>query len=486
MKRLFGADGIRGNIDQYPFRGTDQVRLGQSLAQWWCRQVDKPEILLGTDTRESNQRIKEALVEGLTCAGVMVWDVGIIPTAAISFLVASQANLGGGVMISASHNPIFENGVKVFDARGMKIHDSQEKEIEDIFFSSEITEFSEHLKRAYLCPVKDLMKQYTQSLISEFKDAGWRKEKILVDCANGAAYLTTPTVLSGLGLHYILKNANPDGTNINSGVGSEHYRKFPQEFAHDIVKSGAELGIAFDGDADRVVFVDRDGILYDGDMLLAMVAFSLQEQKILKNNRVVITQMSNSGLTAHLENSAMTTQTVMNGDKYITDVLVADDFTLGGEQIGHLIIHTDPQHVTGDGLRTALWVLSALSRQPGLSLHDLTHGLKKWPQVNVSAKLGERMLSKTQEIIGLDELKKRVWDEIDDLTRFECRPASTEPVYRVMLEARATPLLVLAGYAYGVARFVQKALDKSEEPVELIDCINGGEISPSSVPCCLE
>jgi phosphoglucosamine mutase len=486
MKRLFGADGIRGKIDQYPFRRDDQRRLGQSLAQWWLKQTGKPVILLGTDTRESNQRIKEALVEGLTCAGVEVWEVGIIPTAAISYLVASHANLHGGLIISASHNPIFENGIKVFDGRGMKISDDQEKEIEDAFFSDELTELSEQHRRAYLCPVRGFIDQYAQALVAEFMDTRWRRDKILVDCAHGAAYLSAQTVLSGLGLHYILKNANPDGTNINSRVGSEHYRKFPHEFAREIIKSGAELGIAFDGDADRVVFVDRDGILYDGDMLLAIVAFSLQEQNALKNNRIVITQMSNSGLAEHLGNSGIATQLVMNGDKYITDVLVADDLSLGGEQIGHLIIHTDPQHVTGDGLRTALWVLSILSRQPGATLRDLTHGFKKWPQVNVSARLGDRMLPKTEVIPGLDELKQRVWHEIEDLTRFECRPASTEPAYRVMLEARATPLPVLAGYAYGVARYVQKSLGKLDEPVDLFDCVNGGEISPGSVPYSLE
>ncbi len=486
MKKLFGADGIRGITDQYPFRKEDQKRLGQALAQAWFRYSGKPVILLGTDTRESDQRVKEALVEGLTYSGVEVWDVGIIPTAAISYLVAGHADLHGGVMVSASHNPIIENGIKVFDERGMKISDKQEAELEDVFFSTETKELSERLRRAYLCPMPGFTDRYIQSLIAEFSEIQWCPYKILVDCANGAAYYSAPRVLSKLGLRYILKNAQPDGTNINSQVGSEHYRKFPQEFAGEIIKSGAEFGIAFDGDADRVIFVDRDGIPYDGDMLLAIIAFSLQEQNLLSNNQIVITQMSNSGLAEHLGNAGIAIQTVNNGDKYITDRLVSNNITLGGEQIGHLIIRTTLQHVTGDGLRTALWVLAALSRQPGLSLRDLTRGLKKWPQVNVSARLGGRMLSKTEEIPGLDELKQRVWNEIGDLTRFECRPASTEPVYRVMLEAHATPLPILAGYAYGVARFVQKALGKNEEAVELMDCINGGLISPDSVPCFLE
>jgi phosphoglucosamine mutase len=481
MKRLFGADGIRGIIDQYPFRSEDQVRLGRSLAKWWLSEFYRPIVLLGTDTRESNQRIKAALVDGLTRSGIEVWDAGILPTAAISFSVASNTNLAGGVMISASHNPIFENGIKVFDQRGMKISDENESDIEELFFS-EKTDSPTQNRTASVRPDPNFIKQYMQALANEFEYIDWRRNKILVDCANGASYITAQSVLSKVCLHYALHNAVPDGTNINYSAGSEYVRRFPRKFANELQKSNADIGIAFDGDADRVVFVDRDGLFYDGDMLLASIALLLKDQKLLKNNKVVCTQMSNSCLAEHLKRFQIETDTVRNGDKYITDVLVADDLTLGGEEIGHLIIHTDPYHVTGDGLRTALWILGALSRDTQLTLHALMRGMRKWPQINVSVSLGKRMFSKSEVIPGLCERKERIQDEIKP-SRFECRPASTEPVYRIMLEAKDTPLHILTQHAMGLARHVQRHFDRLDAPVEILDCVSGGMIDPNSVSC---
>jgi phosphoglucosamine mutase len=253
MKMLFGADGIRGKIDQYPFRVEDQIRLGQSLANWWLDRTSNPILLIGTDTRESNQRIKAALVDGLTKAGIEVWDTGILPTAALSFLVAQNSDLAGGIMISASHNPILENGIKVFDERGMKISDIEEDRIEDRFFSpGEKTHH--HTNIANVRSSNTLINQYTQALINEFEDIGWHKHKILVDCANGASFRTAQVVLNKLGIRHAIHNIIPDGTNINFGVGSEYVRKYPRKFANELQMSGAEFGVAFDGDADRVVF----------------------------------------------------------------------------------------------------------------------------------------------------------------------------------------------------------------------------------------
>jgi phosphoglucosamine mutase len=479
MKQLFGADGIRGRIDQYPFRVEDQIRLGQALAWWWLARGPDPVLLVGTDTRESNQRIKAALVDGLTKAGIKIWDVGILPTAALSFLIAQNSDLAGGIMISASHNPIFENGIKVFDERGMKISDLEEAKIEAAFFAPE-KRLQSHNGSASVRFSKELTQQYTQALISEFQDTRWQTHKILVDCANGASYWTAQAVLNKLGIHHAIHNIIPDGTNINFGVGSEFVRKYPREFANELHKSGAELGVAFDGDADRVVFVDRDGILYDGDMLLSIAAFFMHDRNLLKNQKVVTTQMSNSGLAAHLRQIGVQTQVVRNGDKYITDVLVDNDLSLGGEQIGHLIFRTHPMTVTGDGLRTFLWILQAFSETKDLTLYELTRGLRKWPQINVSVTLGGRMLSQSEEIPGLSESKQKLCDAIQDLSRFECRPASTEPVYRIMLEATETPVPVLAQHALELAHHIQKHFGRQGEPVEILDCISGGKIDPTA------
>jgi phosphoglucosamine mutase len=483
MKKLFGADGIRGSIDQYPFRAEDLDSLGRSLAHWWLGQGRDQPVLIATDTRESSQRIKVALVEGITGGGVEVWDAGILPTAAISFLIASRSDLAGGVMISASHNPIIQNGIKVFNGRGAKASDPDEAAIEKAFF---LRTFGSPAAPRKVRSVRELLDQYTEALLAEFCHIRWPRNKILVDCANGASYQSVQSVLGRLGVGYIVENALPDGTNINFGVGSEQVRSYPADFASELRKSDSEFGIALEGDADRVVFVDREGVFYDGDMLLAIVAHLLLDSKRLNDRKVVITQMSNSGLAQHLLRYGVQTEQVRNGDKYITDVLMSEDLSLGGEQIGHLIIRTDPYHITGDGIRTALWILAALSQDKGLTLRDLTCQLRKWPQINVSAHLGGRVVSKSEEVPGLEELKHRVTKEIKDLSRFECRPASTEPVYRIMLEAPDTPLDVLAGYGYGLARHVQQAFDRLGEPIEMLDCVNGGRISPASIPYFLE
>lgn len=479
MKRLFGADGIRGRIDQYPFRVEDQTRLGQALAQWWLGRGSNPILLVGTDTRESNQRIKVALVDGLTKAGIEIWDVGILPTPALSFLIADIPELSGGVMISASHNPIFENGIKVFDERGMKINDSEEARIEESFFSLGERPFSLN-RTAQVRPSEALIKRYTRALIWEFEDIKWNKQKILVDCANGASYLTAQAVLKGLGIHHAIHNIVPDGTNINFGVGSEFVRKYPQAFANELHKSGAELGIAFDGDADRVVFVDRNGTLYDGDMLLSMAAFFMHDRNLLRNKQVVSTRMSNSGLVEHLLQLGIETQVVRNGDKYITDKLVEHDLSLGAEQIGHLIFRTDPRFVTGDGLRTTLWILRAFSENPGWAFHELMHGLRKWPQITVSVRLRERLLIQSEDIPGLAECIQAVRDTIQDISRFECRPASTEPSYRIMLEAKNTSLPVLAQQAMRLAQHIQKHFGRHDDSIEILDCVNGGRMDPAS------
>ena len=437
---------------------------------------------MGTDTRESQQRIKGPLVTGLAGMGVDVLDGGVLPTAAISYLIASDPALSGGVMISASHNPVFENGIKVFDRRGMKIKDDDEQTIEENFLAPDGLASNAPMA-GHVLTDKSLEQRYVQGLIDEFKYVSWRGDKLLVDCAQGATYRVAQSVLGKLGLHYQLQNTSPDGTNINQEAGSEQVRKAPRDFADEIRSSRAELGIAFDGDADRVVFVDREGILYDGDLLLAILAHELQAEKRLKGNTVVITQMANSGLAEHLGKFGIQTKVVHNGDKYITDMLVEHDLALGGEQIGHLIVHTDSRHVTGDGLRTALWVLSYLAKHPGMSLRDLTQGMRKWPQVNISVHLGEKHLEGKKKIAGLAELLACLQEEIKDISRLECRPASTEPVYRIMLEARETSLETLTDVACGIALHIQKTLGVAGEPVDILDCVSGGRIPPSSVPC---
>ena len=479
-KQLFGADGIRGNIDQYPFRQEDLIKLSQALAKWWLnKRIHQPVVLLSMDTRESSQRIKFILDEGFRRAGVEIRDAGILPTAAISFLVARNPELTGGVSITASHSLLWESGIKVFDQKGVKLSDSDEREIENFFHSdAHETGNQNHISKVH--SETDYLQQYIQGMVNEFSAVNWRKDRILVDCANGATYQSAGPIFNTLGIPHLLRNVVPNGTNTNISSGSEHVRTYPLEFAKEIQTSGAHLGMALDGDADRVVFVDKQGLFYDGDMLLAILAIFLDEKKLLKNKRVVITQMSNSGLIEHLGNHGIQTQQVNNGDKHITDVLLKDDLTLGGEQIGHIIVRNNDFRITGDGLYTGLWILKALSQVSNPTLHDLLHGLRKWPQINASVMLGGRIHSKSEKIPGLAELREQVRNEFPDLSRFECRPASTEPVYRIMLESRDIQVPVLVEQALRLARHVQSHYDRLGEPIEILDCVTGGRISPNA------
>ncbi|HEC34033.1 MAG TPA: phosphoglucosamine mutase [Chloroflexi bacterium] len=477
MRRLFGADGIRGVIDRHPLRREDAERLGRAVGAWLRQGVPVPSFLVGTDTRESSQRLKVALTDGLTRAGVQVVDGGVLPTAAISYLIASKGLFAGGAVVSASHNPIIENGIKLFDQRGVKFDDPTEALIEELFFGNTPLPFE--IRPAPSTSEPDYARQYAHALAREYRDYEWHRCHAVVDCANGAAYQVGPLLLENLGLPYTLLNAFPDGTNINRLAGSEYVRLNPQRLAAELHGYDAEIGVTLDGDADRVLLVDHEGRLYDGDMMLAMLALKLHHEQRLQQDTVVTTPMSNSGLQDYLRKRRMRVRVVRNGDKYITDALLEHDLTLGGEEIGHIIIHTDHSHVTGDGLRTALSILGELTRSPGITLQDLALGMRKWPQVKVSVPVGRRVYVPPDDIPGLIALIQQTQTAIPDLTRLECRPASTEPVYRIMLEARVTPIPILAKQAHHLAEHIQRHFGCLGRPVDILDCVNGGRITPS-------
>lgn len=479
MTRLFGADGIRGMVDRYPFRREDAERLGRVVGAWLRQQAPSPTFLVGTDTRESCYRLKAAFVDGLNRAGVRVVDAGILPTAAVSYLIASKGFFSGGAVVSASHNPIEENGIKIFNHRGVKIDDQTEQALEDLFFGDSPLPFE--VRPAAVTDEPDYAWQYAHALAREYQGHPWGNCRVVVDCANGAAYQVGPLVLGQLGVEYTLMNASPDGVNINRQAGSEFVRSNPRWLAAKVQAYGADLGMALDGDADRLLLVDREGRLYDGDMAMAMLALKFRREGALRQHTVVATVMSNSGLPHYLRTHGISTQLVHNGDKYVAEALLAGDLTLGGEEVGHVILHTDDAHVTGDGLRTALAILAELARSPGASLRELAPGMRKWPQVRASIWVGRRVNVPPEGIPGLPDLLQRTREEIPDMTRLECRPASTEPVYRVMLEARRTPVEVLARYVLRLAGPIQHYFGTPGRPVEVLDCVAGGQVPLNGV-----
>lgn len=479
MKRLFGADGIRGVSDTYPLRFPDVELLGRALGAWFREQNLHPTVVVGTDTRESSQRLKIALSYGLTHAGAQVIDVGILPTAAISFLIARKGFLDGGVVVSASHNPVIENGIKVFDHRGVKLSDQDETSIEEWFLGERLLPFE--ARPALFRHEESYAQEYAQSLTSEFSGESYRG-RIVLDCANGASSILGPLAFDILKIPFNVLNASPDGTNINIYSGSEYVRLDPARFARIICQSNAELGIALDGDADRVVLVDREGYFYDGDMLLAFFALQLQKTFSLNQNRIVATPLSNSGFADYMSKNGIVVEVVRNGDKYVTDALLAKKLSLGGEQIGHLIMHTDQFRVTGDGLRTAFWLLHLLAQYPGVTLREMIPGMQKWPFVNVSVSLASRTESQADSIAGLSELIDITQIKIPDLSKFECRPASTESSYRIILESRFTAIETLAWYATKLAKHIQQQLQSEGREIHILDSTHGGEVLPDQIP----
>jgi phosphoglucosamine mutase len=439
-----------------------------------------PSFLIGTDTRESCHRLKAAFVEGLTRAGVRVVDAGILPTAAVSFLIASKGFFAGGAMVSASHNPIEENGIKIFSHRGTKIDDYTEEFLESLFFGDEPLPFE--IRPATITTEPDYARQYAHALAREYRDYEWSACRIVVDCANGAAYWVGPLVMNLLNLPHTLMNVSPDGLNINRRAGSEFVRCTPEWLAARVRQRDADVGIALDGDADRLILVDRDGLIYDGDMTLAILALKLQRERRLSQDTVVITTMSNSALPRYLRRHGIHTRMVRNGDKYVTQMLLEANLTLGGEEVGHIILHTDDAHVTGDGLRTALAVLGELTRWPDATLRDLAPGMRKWPQVKASVWIGRRTDVPADKIPGLRELLHRTREAIPDLTRLECRPASTEPVYRIMLESYKTSIEVLAQHVCRLAQPIQRHFGCEGRPIEIWNCVAGGRIPPMDSP----
>jgi len=472
MSGIFGADGIRGKIDVSPLTSSDIERIGQAVGIWFLERERNPTLLIGSDTRESGQRVRTTLAYGLNRVGVHTINGGILTTPSVSYTLGSMGYFVGGIVVSASHNPIEENGIKIMLGNGVKLDDEMEAQINYIYRTNPV------ITRAYM-PGKHVDafyfgEQYAKSLVDEFKETDWSRINLLLDCANGAAYEIAPLVFSLLGIRHRIYNAWPDGTNINRQAGSEFARLDPKGMAAVLRAYNLPYGLALDGDADRAVFVDADGHFYDGDILLAMLA--LKFRRVLTGNKVVVTPMSNSGLDEYLNTMKIVVEKVQNGDKHVTHALLAQNLLLGGEQIGHVIIHNHMSRVTGDGIRTALAVLSELAHNPGMRLYDLAEGMHKWPQINVSICLPKRVQVQKEDIPGLMDKVVQIQERWCDVNVRTCRPASTEPCYRLMLEARFTPVNVLAGFSREMAGIIQRHFGCEQGEVIVLDLTHGGRI----------
>jgi len=433
--RLFGTDGVRGMAGEYPLDRSTVRRLGAALVRAMRREsrvgtresgAGNPlHLLIGRDTRESGAWIEAELAHGARGEGARVTSAGVVPTPAVAYLTRSGVYVAG-VVISASHNPYADNGIKVFSGRGEKFTEQVEREVEAIVADRTWTPVDG--EPAPLSP-DDLVGPYLDHLRAVFPDASdaLRGFSIAVDCANGATTTVAPTLFSRLGLQTTVIGDRPDGRNINDGCGSTH----PERLARTVVERGCRMGVAFDGDGDRAIFVDHRGRIVDGDAVLLMCGRQLQREGRLKGQAIVATVMSNIGLELALRPLGIDLIRCSVGDKYVMEEMLKRDLSLGGEQSGHIIF--SDYLFTGDGLCTALNVLRTVAVS-GRTLADLADDLTTYPQVLLNVRVREKV--NLASVPQIAETIARVESRLAGQGRLLVRYSGTEPLLRVMLEGQ--------------------------------------------------
>lgn len=430
MKRLFGTDGMRGPAGQFPLDAQTVFTAARSLAQ---RLADKkggsaPRIVVGRDTRESGPWLEAAVIAGARAGGAVCESAGVITTPGVAFLTKTIP-ADAGIVISASHNPYEDNGIKIFAPSGRKLNDATERQIEsDIRSGVGEQPFVGDAARSSADDfrTRELREAYAQYLAGEVgRDLRLNGTKMVIDCANGAASIFAPQLFESLGATVVAINADPDGKNINLNCGSLHLDRLQAK----VIEENASFGVAYDGDADRALFVDAHGQFVDGDATLWVLAQYLGLRGELAGGVVVATVMSNIGLEKALDSRGWTLIRTDVGDKYVLEELVVTGASIGGEQSGHIIFPR--MSLAGDGMITTICVLRAMS-DAGRELHELVEGFKRYPQVLVNIRVGEkRPFGEVAEIV---RAARDTEEELDGNGRLLLRYSGTEPLARVMIE----------------------------------------------------
>jgi phosphoglucosamine mutase len=429
MRKLFGTDGIRAVAGEAPLDAKTIHAVGVALARKLAENGDPVRVVLGMDTRESGPWITSTLVGGLREGGAVTEFAGVITTPAIAFL-AKEHGFSAGVVISASHNPWQDNGIKVFGGDGYKLPDEVELEIE-----REIERVLEQQgygtkDQAYELPSvnENFRREYVQFLLSAVPGISLDNRCVVIDCANGAASVIAPQLFDSLKGTVDVTHASPDGRNINAGCGALH----PEVVAREVKERRASLGFTFDGDADRALFADEHGNVVNGDAVMLVCARDLQARGELANDVVVATTMSNMGFEAALKRSGISMLRAPVGDKYVLEEMKKSGASLGGEQSGHILFPA--RATTGDGLLTALVLLDVVHRS-GKTLGELIADLKNYPQVIVNVKVREKRPLNT--IPSVVSAIRTAEDELKDSGRVVIRYSGTEALARVMIEAES-------------------------------------------------
>lgn len=433
QKKLFGTDGVRG-VANHELKGELAFKLGRIGGYYLSQKTDnnRPVVIIGKDTRLSGDMLEAALMAGLTSVGIDVYRLGIIPTPGVCYL-SREKEVDGGIMISASHNPTADNGIKFFDKNGIKLTDEAELEIERLFFNDHSEELPYPIdKKIGLIEEKydwiddyiDYVKTSTENDLTGLK--------IVIDCANGAAYQASPEIFKSLGAEVIVINDHPNGEEINVNCGSTA----PELAAQKVIETGADLGVAHDGDADRVILVDEKGEIVEGDNIMAVAARDMIAENKLKNNTVVTTKYSNLGLKESLAEVEAELVITKNGDRYVLAEMLKNDYKLGGEKSGHIIF--SDYNTTGDGILTAVKIASIMKKE-NKSLSKLKSVMNYWPQTLANVKV-----EKKDEWEKNEKIRRKIEAaeaEIGKQGRVFVRASGTEPLIRVMLEGKNKALL---------------------------------------------
>lgn len=451
-RKIFGTDGVRGLANHYPIEPETALALGRAIAHIFLgRGGKRHRFVIGKDTRRSGYMIENALSAGICSRGGEAIFLGPLPTPGIAFITRAM-RADAGVVISASHNPYYDNGIKFFCHQGYKLPDDIEEQMESLLAKGAFRNGPTHEKVGKAYRVDDAVGRYIEHLKSKFpSELTLEGLKVVVDCANGAAYHVAPIVFEELGAEVIPLGVKPNGFNINENSGA----LYPQAMQVKVRETGADLGIALDGDADRLVLCDEKGELVHGDSLIALCARELKARQALKEDTVVLTIMSSMALENTLKQQGLQVVRVQVGDRYLMEAMREKHLSFGGEPSGHLIFHD--HSTTGDGILAALQVL-ALKQEKESPLSQLAHELELLPQVQINVRIQEK--KDFAQLVELKSLQKRINQSLGDTGRTLLRYSGTEPVLRIMIEGEDADKIQT--YAQDLKREAEKALGKGE------------------------
>jgi phosphoglucosamine mutase len=426
MNKLFGTDGIRGIANEHPMTTEIALNVGRAIAYLSKRKGHTPRIIIGRDTRLSGDMFESSIISGICSMGVNAISVGVMPTPGIAFLTHDM-RADAGIVISASHNPSQDNGIKIFNSDGFKLSDEKENQIEELIFANNMEKLHPVPKEmGKVSRLDDAAGRYVDFLKSTFpQDINPEGMKVVLDCSNGATYRVAPEVFAELGVEVTTLFNQPDGKNINLNCGSQH----TENLAAEVLRQRADVGFAFDGDGDRVIAVDDKGNVLTGDRMLAICSVILKKEGKLKNNLVVRTVMSNLGLSVAFQKMGIDSVFAQVGDRFVLEEMLARGAIIGGEDSGHLIFLQ--HHTTGDGLITALQVLAAMKKEDR-PLSELARIMKVFPQmlINIDVK-------RKPEIETVPEITaaiKKAEEALGDKGRVLVRYSGTQNMCRVMVE----------------------------------------------------